>query len=584
MKPPSKIAQDISRLLAISWRSGAFWRALVRIWLALMVLSTALEVPAFLRSVQNDRERVAEIIEGRKQFSSQSILRFMDLADRILSTTNAAESEVLMGMIRTRNPSFPGIVGLARLIASPDASGFVIEQEAARSPDMLISRLAHGKEMTELIARARTEQRPCMTGLFRAPGLPGAPEKILFGLAYRMPVPTNSPVPADPRRLLVVLDWDAWFLENGMPQTLQELRFYISNDPPDGIFVSLNRDPSEAADNSKKYQPLEMGPIVGGSLRGWYDPRAADRRRTETDPIPPKPSKNARSRPIMFDGFSNNPLRVYIDVPPRFLQSRAQLLVLSNLPLRLGLISLISVLVAVMWVLMQAGNEQMRHLTEAQQTITRLNLHRTMIQQELHDHIIQNLTMLGIQVAASSPRDQAGFQATRGAVLRQLDYLRGELRRLLMDGTQRLESFDEMVSQIRSICRHIESQSSARCQVKASNPDHCTLSPEVLFRSCRFVEELISNAIRHGAAQRIEIAIATDAARSVLHIEVSDDGNGFDPENYRPGFGLQSMAAFARRSRGCLRVNRRRPRGMSIELEVPFGPTAPRNPIPESLP
>lgn len=285
----------------------------------------------------------------------------------------------------------------------------------------------------------------------------------------------------------------------------------------------------------------------------------------------------------MFDGFSNHPLRIYIDVPSKFLQSRAQLLVLYNLPLRLALTTLISVLLAFMWVLFSAGNQQMRRLAEAQQTITRLNLHRTMIQQELHDHIIQNLTMLGIQVAAASPKDQAGFQATRGAVLKQLDYLRSELRRLLMDGTQRLESFDEMVSQIQSICRHLESQSSARCELKASNPDNCLLNPEVLFRSCRFVEELISNAIRHGAAKRIEIAIRTDAARSVLHIEVSDDGNGFDPENYRPGFGLQSMAAFARRSRGSLRVNRRQPRGMSVELVVPFGSTAPRTPTPESL-
>jgi signal transduction histidine kinase len=92
---------------------------------------------------------------------------------------------------------------------------------------------------------------------------------------------------------------------------------------------------------------------------------------------------------------------------------------------------------------------------------------------------------------------------------------------------------------------------------------------------------LISNAIRHGAAKRVEITLGTDAAQSVLRIEVTDDGNGFDPENYRPGFGLQSMAAFARRSRGSLRLNRRLPRGMSVELVVPFGSTAPRtgNPL-----
>jgi signal transduction histidine kinase len=586
LKRTSFIARDISRLLASYWRSWVFWQALIRIWLALMILFAALEIPAFLRSMQVDRERVAEIIEGRKRFSGQSVSRFLDLANRILSATSAAESETLLSLIRTRNPSFPGIVGLASLRASPDASGFVIDQEASRSPDMLISRLAHGKEMTDLLARARTDPKPCMTGLFRAPGPPGEPDKILLGLAYRIPEFTNAlsgPNPSKSSMLALVVDMKAWFRENGMPEALQALNFYISNDPPDGIIVSMNRDPNAEDDDSQSYLPVELGPNPGNPLRGWTYIGLAKPRPADADPIPPVPSKNARSREIMFDGFSNHPLRIYVDVPSRFLQSRAQLLVLHNLPLRLALTTLISVLLACMWVLFSAGNQQMRRLAEAQQTITRLNLHRTMIQQELHDHIIQNLTMLGIQVAAASPKDQAGFQATRGAVLKQLDYLRGELRRLLMDGTQRLESFDEMVSQIQSICRHLESQSSARCELKASNPDRCLLNPEVLFRSCRFVEELISNAIRHGAAKRIEIAIRTDAARSVLHIEVSDDGNGFDPENYRPGFGLQSMAAFARRSRGSLRVNRRQPRGMSVELVVPFGSTAPRTPIPESL-
>lgn len=581
MKKYPTIVQELGLIVATYIRRWVFWEALIRIWLALLVLFAALEVPAFFRSMQVDRERVAEIIEGRKRFSSQGISRLVDLANRILNASSAAESGMLLDLIRTKNPSYPGIVGLASLRTSPDASRFVIEQEAARSPDTLISRLALRKEMTNLLVQVHTSRKPCMTGLFRSPGLPGEPDKFLIGVAYRTPEPTNAPAASRPDTLAVVVDMGAWSRENGMPEALRALNFYLSNDPPDGNFVSLNFDPNAAEGDSQSYLPIELGPNPDNPLRSWTYIGSAKPRSPAAEPIPPVPSKDARSRMVMFDGFSNNPLRIYIDVPPKFLQSRAQLLVLSNLPLRLALTTLISMLLAFMWVLFSAGNQQMRRLAEAQQTIARLNLHRTMIQQELHDHIIQNLTMLGIQVAAATPKDQAGFQVTRNAVLKQLDYLRGELRRLLVDGTQRLESFDEMVSQIRSICRHLESQSSARCELKASNPDNCTLNPEVLFRSCRFVEELISNAIRHGAAKRVEITLGTDAAQSVLRIEVTDDGNGFDPENYRPGFGLQSMAAFARRSRGSLRLNRRLPRGMSVELVVPFGSTAPRtgNPL-----
>lgn len=584
MKQYPPILRELALVVAKYSRRWVFWQAFIRIWLLLMILFAALEVPAFVRSVRVDQERVAEIIEGRKRFAGQSVSRLFDLGSRILDAKTPAESDTLLGLIRSKNPSFPGVVGLATLRPSPDGSGFLIEQEAARSPATLISRLRFQKEVRDLLDQVRMDRKPRMTSLFRSPGLPGEPDKILMAFAYQLSGATNSPTTSRPDALALVVDLGAWVQEQRMPEALRALNFYLSNDPPDGIFLSLNIDPKVAASASELYLPVELGTTPDDSLRSRISPGSATPKAPIADAIPPIPPKGSRSRSIIFDGFVNQPLRIYIDIPSKFLESRSRLLVLQNLPLRLALTTIISGLLAFMWVLFSAGNQQMRRLAEAQQTIARLNLHRTMIQQELHDHIIQNLTMLGIQVAAATPKDQAGFQVTRNAVLKQLDYLRGELRRLLMDGTQRLESFDEMVSQIRSICRHLESQSTARCDLRASNPDNCTLNPEVLFRSCRFVEELISNAIRHGAAKRVGITLGTDAARSVLRIEVSDDGNGFDPENYRPGFGLQSMAAFARRSRGSLSLNRRQPRGMSVELVVPFGSTAPRtgNPLTQS--
>lgn len=553
-----------------------FWQALIRIWLVLLVLFAALEVPAFLRSVEVDKERVAEIVEGRKRFSGQAVARVFDLGSRILSSTDVIESRTLLNVIRTRNPSFPGIVGLAVIRPSRDGPGWTIDQESARSEDMLLSRLLSHGPVAQLLSQTRIGGKPRMTRLFQVPSGSGEGDRTLVVFAYQMPAEPGPATPIRPGALVVVLDTSTWVEEHGMPEALKVIHFYLSNEPPDGIFVSLNSPPEKPGAVPPPFNPVELGPVPEDPIRDLDRWRSSTPRAAPVDPVPPRPSIRARTRVILFDGFEDQSLRIHVDIPQKFLQSRSRLLVLRNLPLRLALTTIISVLLAFMWVLFSAGNQQMRRLSEAQQTIERLNLHRTMIQQELHDHIIQNLTMLGIQVAAASPKDQEGFQNTRNSVLKQLDYLRGELRRLLMDGTQRLGSFDEMVSQIRSICRHLESQSAARCELKASNPDGCTLSPEILFRSCRFVEELISNAVRHGAARRVEITIGTDAARAVLQIEVSDDGNGFDPADYRPGFGLQSMAAYARRSHGALRLNRRQPRGMTVELVVPFGPQVAR--------
>ncbi len=211
----------------------------------------------------------------------------------------------------------------------------------------------------------------------------------------------------------------------------------------------------------------------------------------------------------------------------------------------------------------------MRELAEAQGTIARLNLHRTLVQQELHDHIIQNLTLLGVQVATSRIDDVNGFKRTRDTILQQLDYLRRELRRLLVEGTERLQSFDEMSVQLESICKHMEKQFNVRCQLTTSNAEGLSLHPEVLFRTCRFAEELLGNAIRHGRARNISLRVECVSSPPSLFLRVLDDGCGFDPANYSAGFGLQSMIAFARRSRGQIRIERRDLKGMFIELTVP---------------
>jgi len=232
-------------------------------------------------------------------------------------------------------------------------------------------------------------------------------------------------------------------------------------------------------------------------------------------------------------------------------------------------ILIIGFLMVLMWTVFSASRSQMKELAEAQSTIARLNLHRTLVQQELHDHIIQNLTLLGVQVATSRLDDVSGFARTRELILQQLDYLRRELRRLLVEGTERLQSFDEMAVQLQSICSQMEKRFNVRCPLTTSNIDGLNLHPEVLFRTCRFAEELLGNAIRHGRAKNITMRVECFASPPMLFLRVADDGNGFDPANYSAGFGLQSMSAFARRSRGQLRIERRTPKGMQIELMIP---------------
>jgi signal transduction histidine kinase len=54
----------------------------------------------------------------------------------------------------------------------------------------------------------------------------------------------------------------------------------------------------------------------------------------------------------------------------------------------------------------------------------------------------------------------------------------------------------------------------------------------------RIVREAVTNAARHGEAGQISIRLSNGHG---LHLEVKDDGKGFDPVERRGGFGLESM-------------------------------------------
>jgi signal transduction histidine kinase len=82
----------------------------------------------------------------------------------------------------------------------------------------------------------------------------------------------------------------------------------------------------------------------------------------------------------------------------------------------------------------------------------------------------------------------------------------------------------------------------------------------------RIVEEALHNALRHARARRIVVSLGSDL------VEVSDDGDGFDPR--RPELrahhlGLTSMEERARELGGRLEIRSAPGEGTTVRLETP---------------
>lgn len=96
------------------------------------------------------------------------------------------------------------------------------------------------------------------------------------------------------------------------------------------------------------------------------------------------------------------------------------------------------------------------------------------------------------------------------------------------------------------------------------------LDPTVAIALFRIVQEAVNNAIRHGQADRIDVAL-TQAGRA-LSIEVKDDGSGIGAPENRAGHGIDNMKTRARLISARFEITSAKDRGTLVRLTLPIQP------------
>ena len=102
------------------------------------------------------------------------------------------------------------------------------------------------------------------------------------------------------------------------------------------------------------------------------------------------------------------------------------------------------------------------------------------------------------------------------------------------------------------------------------------LAPDVELAAFRIVQESLRNARRHGAARHVRVKVTFE--RKALHLEVSDDGVGFDVDQHvrrsslegATSLGILGMRERARLLGGTLRVDSQRGAGTAVSAVLPF--------------
>ncbi len=188
---------------------------------------------------------------------------------------------------------------------------------------------------------------------------------------------------------------------------------------------------------------------------------------------------------------------------------------------------------------------------------------------ELHDDTLQSLSAL--RVGLSTARRSGKPKALEQAVTSAIDHLEEgitNLRALITD--LRPASLDELgaAAAIQALGERSERHGIDVDMSIELSDDRTRHSPEVETALYRIVQEALTNATKHGEAERAIVEVHEDDTD--IHLRVRDDGGGFDPTAHSDGFGLLGMQERVQLLEGTLEIDSALGKGTTIKVRLPI--------------
>jgi signal transduction histidine kinase len=189
---------------------------------------------------------------------------------------------------------------------------------------------------------------------------------------------------------------------------------------------------------------------------------------------------------------------------------------------------------------------------------------------ELHDETLQSLGALRMILSSGLRSDDpaAAVDASRQAV-EQLTTEIESLRRLITE--LRPAALDDLGlgPAIESLVERASTADRMETDLLLELGDD-RLAVDLETAVYRVVQEALSNAIKHADAQQIKVRI--ERTYTSVEVEITDDGQGFDPEQPTAGFGLVGMRERAALADGRLDVTSSEA-GTTVRASFPIAST-----------
>ena len=228
----------------------------------------------------------------------------------------------------------------------------------------------------------------------------------------------------------------------------------------------------------------------------------------------------------------------------------------------------------------RARIEALERARDLEREIARISEHeQRRIGQDLHDGVCQMLA--AIQCALSSVRDDLNAKKLPEAAATDevVGMLKGAIKET-RDLARNLFPIQMAEAGLPAMLDEMAARSKRSYQIQASfetQGDVRTNDPEVAMHLYRIAQEALNNAVKHGGAKKVVVALRVED--HMLKLTISDDGTGLPvPKTSDRGMGLKTMRYRALQIGAQLDIKNNATQGVTVTCSVRMNDAVPTPP------
>ena len=204
------------------------------------------------------------------------------------------------------------------------------------------------------------------------------------------------------------------------------------------------------------------------------------------------------------------------------------------------------------------------------------------VSEELHDGILGQ--MLGIRLILSglNERNDPSAIEQRSELISKLQELEEEIRTISHElNAAAYRKVHNFILSIQDLVHTVQKSSELAIHFDYNHQfdwDH--LHSDIKINSYRIIQELLQNCVKHAKCKNIELSFQN--SKNSLHLEIKDDGIGFDDSKAKKGIGLKNTISRVKKMGATLEINSQPAQGTKVVIAIPNIDLKRQHPKPKS--